>query len=293
MITWPGNARCAVAVTFDLDAELFWRRLHPSAADRPKTLSLGEYGITRGTPRLLDLLGEFDVPASWFIPMWTLERHPAAVERVRVRGHEIACRGVADEVLGALEPERQAETIDRAARALEKATGARPRGFRAPPGRVGEEFGGLLAQLGFGWSSTLFGDDIPHYLESGGRSTGVVEVPRRWEHTDYPYFAYNGGPVAFPPGRSRIASHEVVLEEWKAAFDAYHREGLCFVLCLEPQIIGKPGRALLLEELLRHIRSRPGVWFATCGQIAEHFRRHGGENPPEHPERVRATWTRN
>jgi len=289
---WPGGARCAVVVTVDLDAELFWLRLHPSAADRPKTLSLGTYGILRGTPRLLNLFDELGVPATWFVPGHTAQRHAETVREIHRRGQEIGCRAMGDEILADLDNEQIGTVVERSAEILRELTGVRPRGFRPPPGRVGDGLAPILAERGITWTSGMFGDDLPYFLEVGGRPTPVVEIPWRWEHADYPYFAYNSGVVSFPPGRSRIASYDAVLTEWTAAFDAYHDRGLCFVLTLEPQVIAKPGRFLLIEQLLTHICATPNVWLASGRSVADHWLTRAMTNDPAHPEHVRATWLR-
>ncbi|WP_079151661.1 polysaccharide deacetylase family protein [Streptomyces sp. RTd22] len=287
---WPEGARCAVVPTFTLDAELFWLRLHPSARQRPKTLSLGTYGILRGVPRLLDLLDAYALPATWFVPEHTATHHPQAVRRIAAAGHEIAA--AAPPVSGRTPDADVRDTWARTVASLEAVTGVRPTGLRAAPGVLGEGHAALLDELGFRWSSSTHGDDRPHPLWSGGRATPVMEVPWQWEYADHPYFLYNGAPVAFPPGESRIAAYRDVLEDWKDSFDAYRDHGLCWVLALDPQSIGKPGRALMLAELLDHIRAHDDVWCATAGQVAEHWRRTAGPGPEPagHPERVRAGW---
>jgi hypothetical protein len=60
--------RGQVALGFELDADLFWLSLDPTATDRPKTLSLGRYAITRGVDRVLDVLAEADVRSTWWVP---------------------------------------------------------------------------------------------------------------------------------------------------------------------------------------------------------------------------------
>ncbi|GAA3357178.1 hypothetical protein GCM10017744_026780 [Streptomyces antimycoticus] len=106
--------------------------------------------------------------------------------------------------------------------------------------------------------------------------------------------------MAFPPGESRIAAYGDVLADWKDSFDAFRDHGLCWIPALDPQSIGKPGRTLMLEELLDHISGHDDVWFATGAQVAEHWRRTAGQGtepgpepgpePEAHPQRVRATW---
>ncbi|GGK61692.1 polysaccharide deacetylase family protein [Streptomyces flaveus] len=287
---WPGGARCAVVLTFNLDAEMFWLRQHPSARHRPKTLSLGTYATTRGVPRLLDLLDAYGLPATWFVPEHTGLRHADAVRQVAAAGHEIAA--AAPPVPGGTPTPDIRETWSRTADLLTTVTGARPTGLRAAPGPMGDGHTVLLDELGFGWSSSTHGDDRPHLLWSAGRPTPVVELPWQWEYADHPYFLFNGAPVAFPPAESRIAAYQDVLNDWKDSFDAYRDYGLCWVLALDPQSIGKPGRVLMLEELLDHVRAQGDVWFATGRHVAEHWRRAAdpGTGSEGHPERVRAAW---
>ena len=63
----PEGKKCAAFITVNLSAEFFWLSLDKKAADMPKTLSLGQYGMTHGLPRLLDLLDEFHIKATFFV----------------------------------------------------------------------------------------------------------------------------------------------------------------------------------------------------------------------------------
>jgi peptidoglycan/xylan/chitin deacetylase (PgdA/CDA1 family) len=284
-IAWPGGKRCAVVLTVNFDAELFWLRLDPSVVDRPKTRSVGEYGARRGAARLLDALATAGVPSTWFVPSSIARTYPAQVAELVRRGHEVACRGEGTEILTDLGRDEQRELIGRAARELQAITGALPTGFR-PFGEITEETAAVLAELGFAWSSCTRGDDRPLFLESASGATAVVDIPQHWELYDAPYFLFNYGPP-FPAGQTRIASYARVLEDWKLEFDAYRAEGLCFVLTLDPQAIGTPGRIALLEELLAHITAHDDVWFATGADVGEFWRGAGRPNGPRSAETVR------
>jgi hypothetical protein len=39
---------------------------------------------------------------------------------------------------------------------------------------------------------------------------------------------------------------------------------------MHPQVIGHRYRIMLLDRLIQHMKSKPGVWFATHEQIARH-----------------------
>ncbi|MGH3631434.1 MAG: hypothetical protein ACRDRL_28845 [Sciscionella sp.] len=49
-------------------------------------------------------------------------------------------------------------------------------------------------------------------------------------------------------------------------------EGGLFQLTLHPHIIWHRSRITILHELLAHISSHTGVWFATHAQLAEYVR---------------------
>src|SRR5262249_48208357 len=123
------------------------------------------------------------------------------------------------------------------------------------------------------------------FLEIEDRPTGVVELPMHWELDDFPYFMFNYTPP-FPAGQGRIASYSQVLNTWKTEFNGYYDLGLCFVLVLHPETIGTPGRVQLLEELIEHMRSKPGVWFATGAEVSEWWRTLGRQNDPGSPAQV-------
>src|SRR2546422_8586853 len=54
----------------------------------PTPVSRGEFGVI-GAARILALLKDHGIPATWFIPGHTLETYPKACERVFEAGHEV------------------------------------------------------------------------------------------------------------------------------------------------------------------------------------------------------------
>lgn len=284
--TWPGGASAAVLITVEHDAEFLWYRLDPSVRIRQKTKSLGEYGPRRGVRRVLDTLERHGMPSTWFVPGAVAETHPDSVRAVSEAGHEIGARGWELESFSTLSPAEQEAALDRGAHALETVTGTRPLGFRGFDD-VKTDTSELLLRKGYRWTSLLRGDDRPSYL--GGdfsAARGLVDLPAPWELTDLPYFAFNYSP-SYPTGQGRVAPYARVLADWKREFDAYRKHGGLYVLTVEPQSIGKPGRISILDELLDHIGRCDDVWVATAGQIAEHWRATVPGNDPGESERMR------
>src|SRR5690554_5543125 len=90
---WPEGKRCAVAFTFDFDAEELWIGEDPENAERPGVLSQGAYGAKVGVPRLLELLERHGVRATFFVPGRVAERHPDRVRQILAAGHEVGHHG--------------------------------------------------------------------------------------------------------------------------------------------------------------------------------------------------------
>jgi peptidoglycan/xylan/chitin deacetylase (PgdA/CDA1 family) len=287
-----------VLVSVDFDAELPILAADPANAGREKTLSVGRYGARRGTDRLLGTLADAGIRATWFVPGEAAQRHPGAVGEVHAAGHELANHGHRHEDFDLLTVAEQADAVRRGSDALASLTDQVPTGFRTPLGSWKRGFAGRLASLGITWSSSGFGDDLP-YLHpaadpaddsASDLATALVEIPVHHELHDHPYFFFNLQPP-FPSGQSRIAPYRQVLGNWLREFTAYHRFGLCYVLRLQPEVIGTPGRIGLLRELLAHVGGHDDVWVGTGGEIADWWRARGVPNDPGHPADVFARLT--
>ena len=63
-------------------------------------------------------------------------------------------------------------------------------------------------------------------------------------------------------------SDDAVYEVYKNEFDKAYEEGTMFLLTMHPQITGHRSRIVVLERLIAHMKTKPGVWFATHEQVA-------------------------
>ncbi|TYC19657.1 polysaccharide deacetylase [Micromonospora sp. MP36] len=241
---------------------------------RPSYFALGGYGPFRALPRILDVLGEAGVRATFFTPAWVVETWPDACRRIVESGHEVAHHGYRHECYYDLTVDEQVEVLRRSQRVFHDVLGVEAVGFRTPSGDWHPETPRLLVEHGFSYSSSMRGDDRPYLHRVAGVSTCLVEIPARWDFDDYAYLAYTRNPD-YPVGQDRIAGYRTTLENWTREFDGYHAEGLCLTTLLHPKVSGKPGRILILERLLAHMRSRQGVWFATCAEVAQWWRDSG------------------
>jgi peptidoglycan-N-acetylglucosamine deacetylase len=264
---WPEDRRCAAMLCFDVDGETTALSEDPRLARRRTLMSQCEYGPRIGVPRLLGLLDHLGVPATFFIPGYIAEHHPCMVEAIVARGHEVGLHGYLHEKLAHLtEPEEEAILV-RCIELLERLTGARPVGFRAPWFETNPWTADLLARHGLSYCASEMGDDVPYV-----HSNGLVEIPGQWMLEDWEQFAFNAEPAwGFVPENCAK-----VYDLWWREFEAMHDFGCCFVLTLHPWLSGRPSRVRLLEELVAEMLAKGGVWFARGRELAAYVRAHPG-----------------
>jgi hypothetical protein len=68
-----------------------------------------------------------------------------------------------------------------------------------------------------------------------------------------------------------IASAESTFGIWRDEFVGLYEWGGLFNLTLHPQISGMPSRLVWTRRLIRFIKSRRDVWWATGAEVAEHW----------------------
>ncbi len=257
---WHGGAQVAVALSFDSDHESGELR---DGGSSPGRLSQGEYGARVGVPRILALLRKHGIPATFFVPAVIAQLYPDEQRRIVGEGHEVAIHGWIHEFNSILDPDVEADLTRRSADTLAAITGARPVGMRTPSWDFSQHTLRIIRELGLLYDSSLMADDEPYELLEDGEATGIVELPVEWIRDDAVYFNMHRNTALRP-----YTSPRTVLEIWKAEFDQACAEHGLFLLTLHPHITGHRSRMVILEELVRHIRAAPGVWFATHEQLA-------------------------
>jgi len=265
---WPHGATAAVLLTFDVDAEsgVLWE--FPDTARRLGIMSHQAYGPRAGLPRLLRILARHGARATFFVPGFTAEAHPEAVRGIVDAGHEIGHHGYVHEIVTELTQADEEAVLERGAEILERLTGARPRGWRAPMWELNYRTPALLAAHGFAYDSSLMDSDVPYRLAtgSGPDAPTLVEIPPHWSLDD-------GEQYAWLPGiwdTAVIEGPDKLLRMWEMDFEATLAEGGCLVLTMHPFLSGRPARAAAFERLLERIVGTSGVWVATAADVADH-----------------------
>ena len=211
-VPWPNGARCAVAITYDLDADSLIHIAKPNTADTYlSTQSLLRYGAEVALPRICRIYEHFGLKQTFFMPAWCVERYPAAVELILKGGHEIGHHGYIHESYNQQTKDDETYWFEKAIRVYEKHLGYRPRGIRTPLNEFSKYTLDNLIEAGIEYDSSLMGDDVPYILASRNRPGSVLEIPQFIANDDYPQFMHNwdfgnrDDDPAAQPGEGRLS----------------------------------------------------------------------------------------
>lgn len=267
-VPWPDGARCAIAITFDMDADSILHLQHPSdSIGRISTMSMLRYGPEVAVPRILETYKRFDIQQTFFVPAWCIEQYPAAIEAMVEGGHEIGHHGYIHENPNGASRDEQAYWLHRGIEIIEHVTGQRPRGWRAPLYNFSDHSAELLIEAGFLYDASLMGDDIPYILRT---STGeLVELPSHWGLDDWPPYVHSMDLDYVMP----IQSPQRAMDGFKAEFEAMWEYGGMWISVWHPFASGRLARWHEVEKFIEYALDKGGVWMTTLEAIACHVRR--------------------
>ncbi len=269
-LPWPNGARCAVALTFDMDADSILHLAHHTTADtRVAGMSALRYGPEVAMPRLLEMYRRHGIKQTFFLPGWCMERYPATVEAVMKAGHEIAHHSYLHEHPNELTPEEERYWFERALDVIVKMTGAKPKGYRAATYKFSRHTLDILLEHGFDYDASLFGDDVPYILKSAKGAKGdVVELPSHYGLDDWPHYQVSRDFNYIMALKAPSQALQVFIDE----FDAAWEHGGMWISVWHPFLSGRLARAHAIDKLLDHMQRKGKVWFARLDEIAAHAR---------------------
>jgi len=223
--------------------------------------SLYEYGSRVGVWRLKNLFEAHQVPITVFAVGMAVERYPAPVQALHADGHEICSHGYRWIDYQYVDENTERDHMIRAIRAIEAATGERPRGWytgRSSPNtrRLVVEEGGFL------YDADDYSDELPFWNEDFGRPHLVI--PYTLDVNDMRFATRQG-----------FNSGEQFYNYLKDSFDVLYTEGRrtprMMSVGLHCRLAGRPGRFAALERFLRYARSFDDVWWCRRLDIARHW----------------------
>jgi len=273
-----------VCLTFDFDALSVW--LGGYAQTTPAMLSRGEYGARVAMPRILDLLADRGIGATFFVPGHTAESFPGTVESILAAGHELGHHGYGHQDPSTQTPDEERRSLERGIAVLEKFLGSPPRGYRSPSWDYSDVTLPLLVEYGFLYDSSLFAQDFqPYHPRLGdqvsaeeplqmGQEVGLWEFPVDFCLDDWPHFTFN-----FTPYRLGLSAPSKVLEIWAGEFDYMVKQEQSGVLTvtMHPQVIGRGHRMAMLERFIQHVQSNGRARFARMVDVAQELEAKKGD----------------
>ncbi len=277
----PGNAKLAVSmvVNFEEGAELAVSDGDPQAEKISEVVSvvpagrwdqgneqIFAYGMRAGIWRMLAALEKHRRPVTFYMCGRAVERLPQLARRIVDAGHEAACHGwlwrphadYADRT-------DELQDLRRCVEAMEKATGQRPTGFFCR-GSESRETRSILRELGFGYASNGFDDDLPYWDRSDTRRPLLV-LPYALDSNDMKFFHPNGFVRADEMVDYVRDAIEMLLEEGEAGHPKLLNIGWHL------RIAGRPGRFAAFKRVLSLLDSYgEKVWIARRDEIAASWR---------------------
>ncbi|HJX08920.1 MAG TPA: polysaccharide deacetylase family protein [Candidatus Binatia bacterium] len=255
-LSWPEGRRIAVMLSFDFQGGEDLRP-NKNGIMNHEEWTQAEYGPRTGVWRILRILDECGVKATFLTCGGIAERYPEQVKAIVQHGHEVAGHGYHHEVARDLTKDQEREVIEKTTAMIEKRAGKRPVGWRSctqSPNSIE-----LLMENGYLWNSNSFSYDLPFLWDDEKRT--LVELPRQ------PF----GDGRAYGHGDSGNPNDALVI--WKGMFDEFYEESkLGPAFCpfqFHPYISSRPGRARALKEIIQYMKKHEGVWFAKGSEVAE------------------------
>jgi polysaccharide deacetylase family protein (PEP-CTERM system associated) len=180
----PASLRDANAMTIDVE-DHFQVEAFAGTVDRSDWDGFPPR-VGRNTERLLDILAETEVQATFFTLGWVARRHPGLVRRIVAEGHELASHGSDHVRADRQSPSEFRDDVRRSKRVLEDAGGVLVRGYRAPTFSIsrGSVWAhSILAEEGYQYSSSVYPVKHDLYGTPGAPRTpfaplpGMLEIP--------------------------------------------------------------------------------------------------------------------
>ncbi len=268
-IPWPNGAKCAACLTFDMDADSLIHVDYPADGhNRVSAISMLRYGPTVAVPRITETYRKLGIRQTFFVPAWCIEQYPQAVEAMleggNAIGHHSYIRGNPPEQ----PPTDEAHWLDAGIEVIERFTGRKPRGWRAPLYNFSANSIDLLLERGFVYDASLMGDDIPYVIKSRIDGRTLIEMPAHWGVDDWPQWVQSFDLHYMMPVRAPRQGFEIYRQEFEAAY-AY---GGLWMPVVHPFATGRLARWHVFAEFLAELVAQGDVWFAPLEEIAAHVK---------------------
>jgi peptidoglycan/xylan/chitin deacetylase (PgdA/CDA1 family) len=279
--TWPGGKRLALTIVVNVEEGAESRVDEGDARPEPvdelgvvtkKPIRMHgnetnyQYGINRGAPRVLKLLDEAGLPATWTVCGQALEKAPWLAEAIVQRGDEPCNHGYKWAFTAFMDEEQERDFIRKGTASIEKTCGRKPAGWLSRYLHT-DATRRLVTEEGYLYHMDDYSDDFPywdHVQTEGGSREPIVVLPYAIDSNDMKFWL----DPSFTP--------RMWLDYAKGTFDWLRAEAKeegarMMSLGLHLRIIGRPGRIGAFRDFLDYVRDHDDVWITTREEVARHF----------------------
>ena len=218
------------------------------------------YGLKAGAPRIMKLLDDYKIQATFTAAAQALEKAPGLTQAIVDGGHEVCSHGWRWVHQYYMDEDKERDFIRKAVTSIKATTGSRPTGWLSRY-LLTDNTRRLLVEEGFTYHMDDFSGDQPFW--DSDYEKPILILPYALDSNDMKMWT---APSLTPTDWLQYAID---------TFDWLYREGaddpqmMSFGLHL--RIIGRPGRIGYLEKFLQHVTAKPDVWIASRQAIAENW----------------------
>jgi len=267
--SWPDGKRLAVYIALCLEHFSYGEGglglSYSPGLPHPNTYNWAwrEYGNRVGVWRLIRLFEELQMPVSLLLNSEVYDHCPEVVAAFRARGDEVVGHGRTNsEHQNDFDEAGERALIRDVTEAIRKHEGKPPAGWLSPGVNPSKLTPDLLQEAGYKYILDWPMDDQPVWMKT--RNGRILSVPYPHEVNDIPMIVLHHGTA------DKFA--DMIIDQFNEMLEQSKEQSLVYGVAIHAFIVGQPFRLVHLRRALQHVRAAGDrVWFATTGQIAQHF----------------------
>ncbi len=261
---WPFGYKSAFCISWDMDGEAAQYFRNPEEArNQIAELVQRSYGPTVGIYKILDMLDNFEVKGTFFIPGYTALTYPDSVKAIVEKKHSLGLHGFMHETLDKLDNTLENEMFKKSINAFKKLGYNVPNVFRSPSFEWNRRTPNILINNSIIADSSLMGDDKPYIIKT--EFGEIIEIPVQWILDDFEFWGHTKANRQKP-----ISNPDTVIKIWQRELEGLYHSGGIFVLTLHPFVSGRWVYIKAIETLMKTAKTYNDLWITTIDQVADY-----------------------
>lgn len=224
--------------------------------------SIYEYGSRVGFWRLTTLLEKYKMPHTFFVCALTLLQNKEISSFIKKSTNDICCHGYRWEEHYRMNKNKERAQIKKAYDLILKLTNKQSKGWYCRYAPSDNTRNLLIENGNFLYDSDSYNDDLPYWIKKNKKKHLVI--PYALDSNDVHFKLASGfsGSTQF---------YEYICD----SINYLYKEGLhkpkLLNIGLHPRLIGRPGRIVAIEKIIKHIRALNKIWACKREEIASHW----------------------